>query len=187
MDKKEDCTPCAAGEKQNPFTCACKSYTKQEIGCPARGTFDKSKCECSWTNIDGKSKTKAAKCKYGFAPSSDCSTCDLKSEFACKAIKCPIGQGWDKDNCKCATHPTCPVNTVTTCEFGQLFDPMTCKCVDPETIGKKVRGGGSKTGKLIFDKEKFMKPLKDFDFSTVDVRSIPDTIVRCQFPPVSLN
>ena len=54
---------------------------------------------------------------------------------------------------------------------------MTCACVDPATIGKKIRGGGSKTGKLIFDKEKFLRPLKDFDWSKVDVRSIPHELV----------
>lgn len=127
--------------------------------CPNEGVFDQNKCTCTWTNSKGMSKSRGARCKLGYVPSSDCSKCELKPEEVCKKMKCPIGQGWNQDSCACIKLPTCDVTeAMTKCKRGYKFDKMKCAC---ELYEGKYPGKGGKSGdKAVEDFEKIVAELE---------------------------
>ena len=44
-------------------------------------------------------------------------------------------------------------------------------------MGKKQKGRGGKTGQAAFASNEFLAPMRNFDWSRVNVMMIPDTIV----------
>ena len=74
-------------------------------------------------------------------------------------MKCPKGQGWDQDNCKCALLPECDfTEEMVKCKFGEKFNKMTCACAPYDG---KIPGKGGKTGeKAIEEYEKIVEEME---------------------------
>ena len=76
--KKESCTPCNAGEKQNPFTCECINYTSISAKCPLDGMLNHDDCKCVFVR-GTKTFDKDTRCPNGY--NKNCASCELKSEY----------------------------------------------------------------------------------------------------------
>ena len=121
---------CDSGFKQDRETCECTDATTYEMKCPRGFETILETCEC----VKG-TRSFTGKCHDGFELDAETCACNWVGDDLCDLeIKCPYGQGWDVDACKCDFEADCSAEPE--CLEGEHQDEMTCAC-----YVKEVRGG----------------------------------------------